>query len=809
METLWQDLRYGLRTLGRNPGFAAVAILTLAVGIAANTATFSLVSAFFMRPLPFDEPQNLVHIWQTDRQAGNNELRMSAPNFEDIRQQQTVFEDVGGYLYSSFNMSTEEEPVRVLVGRLTANMIDILGVGPMLGRGFSPDEDQAGKEKVVILSHGIWQQRYASDPEVLSKTVTLDGETYDIIGVMPPEFVFPLSAAKMWTPLPLDRYETRREMNGPLMVVARLESGITMVEAQAEVDTVMKRLEAEYPKDNNERGARVIPLRKSLLFFYDMLQLTFGMIFLAVGFVLLIVCANVGNLLLARATGRSREIAVRTALGGGRRRLIRQLLTESAVLALIGGALGAIAAYWLVQLIGPNIPEDLYRVGEIAVDGRALLFTIAMSLMASLLFGLAPALQTTKPDLNETLKEGDRGGSGGLKHRRLRNALVVFEVAMAMILLACSTLMVQSFYRMQSVDSGFNPDKVLTMETILSPTKYSSDQETNAFYEQVLENVRTLPSVRSAAEVYPLPLNFESMSQSFTIEGREPAQIGEKLSANNFWVTTDYFQTMEIPLVSGRDFTQQDNDQVTPVVIISQQTADRFWPNEDPIGDRVRLDPGTEDERLATVIGVVGNSKHFLMNEETAALIYLPQLQDTTRRRFIMVKTAGDPLAVVDSVREAVWAVDPILPITTIRSMNQVVGESLGPWAGGTAVIGMLGLGALILAAMGIYGVISYSVGQRAHEVGIRIALGAQSGNILKLVMKQSLQLAAIGVGIGLVAAFALSRLIQSLLFGVGALDPVTFVGTPLLLAAVALVASYIPALRATRVDPITALRYE
>ena len=809
METLWQDLRYGLRTLGRNPGFAAVGILTLAVGIAANTAVFSLVNAFFLRPLPFDEPQHLVHIWQTDRQSGNNELRMSAPNFEDIREQQTVFEDVGGYFYQSVNMSTDEEPIRILVGRLTANMVDILGVEPMLGRGFLPDEGQTGNEKVVILSHGLWQRRYAADRDVLSKTVTLNGETYDIIGVMPPEFVFPLSATKMWSPLPLDRYETRREMNGPLMVVARLEPGTTMVEAQAELDTIMQRLEQEYPKENNERGANVIPLRKSLLFFYDMLQLTFGMIFLAVGFVLLIVCANVGNLLLARATGRNREIAVRTALGGGRGRLIRQLLTESAVMAFIGGVLGAIAAYWLVQLTGPNIPEDLYRVGAIAVDGRALIFTIAMSLVASLLFGLAPALQTTKPNLNETLKEGDRGGSGGLKHRRLRNALVVFEVAMAMILLACSTLMVQSFLRLQSVEAGFNADNVLTMETILSPTKYTSDQETNTFYEQVLERVRALPSVRQAAEVYPLPLNFESMSQSFTIEGREPTQPGEKLGANNFWVTKDYFQTMEIPVVRGRDFSQQDNDQAAPVVVINQQTAERFWPNEDPIGARVRLDPGTEDERLATVIGVVGNSKHFLMNEETAALIYLPQLQDTTRRRFIVVKTAGDPLSLVDSVREAVWAVDPILPITTIRSMKQVVGESLGPWAGGTAVIGMLGLGALILAAMGIYGVISYSVGQRTHEVGIRVALGAQSGNILKLIMKQSLQLAAIGVGIGLVAAFALSRLIQSLLFGVGTLDPITFIGTPLLLGFIALLASYIPALRATRVDPITALRYE
>jgi putative ABC transport system permease protein len=809
METLWHDLRYGLRMLGRNPGFTAVAVLTLAVGIAANTATFSLVNAFFLRPLPFHEPERLVHIWQTDRQSGHDELRMSAPNFADLQEQQGVFTDVGGYFYQSVDMATDEEPVRVLVGRLTANMIDILGARPALGRGFLPGEDEAGNEKVVLLSHGLWHERYAADPDILSRTVMLNGEVYDVVGVMPPDFVFPLSATKMWTPLPLDPYEARREANGPLMVVARLEDRTSMAEAQAQVDTVMARLEQEHPRENHERGARVIPLRKSLLFFYDMLQLTFGMIFLAVGFVLLIVCANVGNLLLARATGRSREIAVRTALGGSRGRLIRQLLAESAALALIGGALGAAAAWGLVQLVGPNIPEDLYRVGEIVVDGRALVFTLSMALGASLLFGLAPALQTTKPNLTVTLKEGDRGGHGGLKHRRLRNALVVFEVAMAMVLLASSTLMVRSFHRMQTVEAGFDADNVLTMETILSPTRYASDQETNAFYEQVLERVRTLPSVRSAAEVYPLPLNFESMSQSFTIEGREPAQPGETLGANLFWVTTDYFRTMEIPIVRGRDFSTQDDDRAVPVVVISQQAADRFWPDEDPLGARVRLDPGTEDERLATIVGVVGNSKHFLMNEDTAALLYLPQLQDTTRRRFLVVKTAGDPLAMVDSVRDAVWAVDPILPITTIRTMDQVVGESLGPWAGGTAVIGMLGLGALLLAAMGIYGVISYSVSQRTHEVGVRMALGAQGGHILKLVMRQSLRLALLGVGIGLVAAVALSRLIQSLLFGVGPLDPITFVGTPLLLLAIASAASFFPALRATRVDPMTTLRWE
>lgn len=809
MESLWQDLRYGVRTLGRSPGFACIAILTLAVGIAANTVVFSVVNAFFLRPLPFESPHELVHIWQTDRQRGYDELRVSVPNFLDLREQAAAFEDLGGYFYGSYNLSTEDEPMRVQVGRLTPNLVHILGVEPMLGRGFLPEEGQPGKDHVVLLGHRFWQRHFAADPDASEKTVTLDGELYRVVGVMPPGFVFPLSATEMWSPLPLDRWQSRREMNGPLLVVGRLKPDATLEDAQAEVDTIMRRLESEYPRDNLGKGANVVPLRKALLFFYDMLQITFVMLFLAVGFVLLIVCANVGNLLLARATGRNREIAVRTALGGGRRRLIRQLLTESVVLAILGGALGSVAAYWLIQAVGPSLPEDLYRVGEITVDVKALAFTFAATLAAALLFGLAPALQTTKPDLAETLKEGERGSGAGPKNRRLRSALVVLEVALAMMLLACSTLMVQSFLRLQRVEAGFNPHHVLTLEVELPRSKYPGDTETNVFYEHVLEGVRALPSVRYAAEVYPLPLNFESMSQSFAVEGRPPANPGEKLHAGNFWVTTDYFRTLEIPLLKGRVFGPQDNNQATPVVIISRMAADRFWPNEDPVGAQIRLDPETEDERLATIIGVVGDSKHFLMNEETTPLIYLPQLQEATHRRFVVVRTTGEPLSLIDSVREAIWTINPMLPVTTIRSMNQVVAESLGPWAGGTAVIGVLGLGAVLLAAMGIYGVISFSVRQRSHEMGIRIALGAGRGGILRLVLKQAFELAALGVVIGLVAAVALARLIQSLLYGVGTLDPITFIGAPLFLAAVAVVASYLPALRATRVDPMTALRYE
>ncbi len=661
----------------------------------------------------------------------------------------------------------------------------------------------------MVLSEAFRQRYFAGRDDVLGETVILDDVRYMVIGVMPPEFVFPLRAAQVWTPLALDEWESRRKMSGPLMVVGRLAPDTSMNEAQAEMATVAARLAMAYPDENVGKGARIVPLREALVFFYDLLRLTFTTLFLAVGFVLLIVCANVGNLLLARATGRHREIAIRTALGSGRGRLIRQLLTESAVLGLIGGAAGGLLAYWLVGILGPTIPEDLYRVGAIVVDGRALAFTVGVSLLAAVFFGLAPALQTTKPNLAEALKDAERGSSGGTGSRRLRSILVVSEVALAMALLTTSGLLLQSFYRMQSVDTGFNPDGVLTMEVILPESKYPSGQEENLFYESVMERVRMLPGVDSTATVYPLPLNFESHGLDFEIEGRPPAEPREKLVANNFRVSTGYFDTMEISLMRGRTFTPQDNGGASPVVIINQRMVERFWPDEDSLGRRIRLDPGTEEDRLVTIVGVVENSKHFLMNEDPAALDYLPQLQDASRRRFFVTRTAGDPLSLVSSVRREIHAADSNLPITAVRSMNQVIRESMGPWSGGTAGVGVLGVGALLLAAMGIYGVISYSVGQRVHELGIRIALGAGSGDIQKLVLKQGLRLTASGVAIGLAAAAGLAQLMQSLLYGVGTLDPLTFLGTPILLIGVAALASYLPARRATRVDPMTVLRYE
>ena len=809
MDSLLQDLRYGARLLARSRGFAVVAILTLALGIAAVTVIFSMVDAFLLRPLPFAEPEALVHVWQTDRGQGLTEGRVSVPNFLDWKRESAVFDGLGGYFYSSYNLSTDEQPIRVLGGLLTPDLLEVLGVGPALGRAFTAEEARPGSDRVVLLSHGLWQRQFGGRDDAIGRTLTLDGEKYEVLGVMPPEFVFPLQAAQFWLPLALDPWLERRELDGPLLVVGRLKAGATREQAQSELDTMMAALAKEYPQDNAGKGANVVPLRAALVFFYDMIQITFVALFLAVCFLLLIVCANLGNLLLARASGRTREVAIRSALGGGRSRIIRQLLTESALLALLGGAAGALLAGWSAGLIGGTVPEDIYRVGEVRVDWAALLFALAVALVASLLFGLAPALQASKTDLTSALKAGERGAAGGRGGGRLRGALVVIEVALAMVLLAGAALTVQSLLRLQRAETGFDPDRVLTMELILPESKYPGDTEENLFYEETLRRVRALPGVVAAAQVYPLPLNFESFSLEFLVEGRAPEAPGRNLSAGNFWVTTDTFETLHIPLQRGRVFSARDDTQAAPVVVINQKLAERFWPGADPIGRALRLEPGTEDERLATVVGVVADSKQFLMNEEPQALIYLPQLQDSTRRRFLALRTAAEPLALAAAARQAIWSVDRDLPITALRTMHQVVGESLLPWSGGTIGLAVLGLGALLLAALGIYGVVAYSVSQRTHELGIRIALGAGRRDILKLVLRQGAILAGIGALLGLVAAAGLTRLIEALLYGVGALDPWTFVALPLTLLAVALLASYVPARRATRVDPMIALRYE
>jgi putative ABC transport system permease protein len=754
--------------------------------------------------LPFPDAGQLVHVWQTDPKVGWDTLRVPAPNYEDWREQNTVFEDLGGYFYTSYTLTGESSSQSVKATLLTPNLFGVLGVEPILGRLFTEEEGQPGRGDVVVLAYPFWQRHFAGSTDVLGEKLTLDGKPYTVVGVMPRSFVFPFNSMNLWQPLDLSPWAERRAMNGPLLVVGRLKPGKTREHAQTEFRTIMQRLEQEYPAANARKSAKVVSLRSQMLFTYEIFLVVFPALFLAVGFTLLIVCANLGNLLLARAASRTREIATRLALGATRARLVRQLLTESALLALLGGAVGAVAAHWAARGFEQGMPGELYRVGAIEVDGVALLFALAVALATALLFGLVPALQATQPNLVEALKEGVRGLLGGARSRRLQNALVVSQIALAMLLVAGATLMMQTFFALQAVDTGFNPDNLLTLEITMPRSKASSDTEENIYFEQILRRIRTLPGVERASAVYPLPLNYEMMGDVFQIEGRAPAGPDENLFANTFWANTDYFRTMQIPLLRGRAFADSDTAQSLPVVILNRHMAERFWPGEDPIGQRIQI-----DETWWTVVGVVSDSVAFELNEETPDLVYRPQQQDSTRRRFVMVRTAGDPLSFVPAVRVEILAVDAQQPITKIRSMNQVITTSLGAWLMGIGGISGLGVGALLLAAMGIYGVISYSVSQRTREIGIRIALGARPADIVRLVLRQSLVLTGIGVAIGLAGAAALTQFLQALLYGVSALDPLTFLATPVLLVGVALVAAYVPARRATKVDPMVALRYE
>ncbi len=810
-DVLRQDASYALRTLGKSKGFAAVAILTLALGIATLTVFFSVYNAFLLRPLPFADPENLVHLWQTDEGLGQERLRVSVPNFRDWREQSHSLQGLGGYFYSSYKVSSPEDTlqaVQITGGSMTPNLFPLLGTGPLLGRVFQEGEEEAGRDDVVVISEGLWRDRFGQDPHILDRELRLDERPHRIIGVMPASFVFPFAGVELWKPLSLRPWDEERDLDGPLLVVGRLASGHDLASAQAELDTIMGRLAREYPQSNHLKGARVVPLREALLFFYDMFRATTHALLGAAGFLLLIVCANLGNLQLARASRRSREIALRTALGANRGRIVRQLLTESLAVAVAGGVLGTALAAWGGNLMDQAIPGELYRVGRIGVDAKALLFALLVSILASLLFGLAPALQATRIDASPALKEGAHSGRDSAGGQRLRKLLVVGETALATVLLAGSALMLQTFFRLSQVDMGFEPDRLMTLELKLPDTQYPSAQQQNLFYEELAERVKGLPGIADAATVYPLPLNFESMGDEFTIVGHPPPGPEDRRVANLFWISPRAIETLQIPLLQGRTLESGDDGQAPRVALVNQRWLDTYWPTGSPLGTRIVLRNESQSAPLE-IVGVVGDSKVFQLSEDQAAVVYLPQLQSSTRRRFLLARTRGDPLAVTPSLHQVIRQLDADLPVTNPRSMRQVVSESLGPWMGGTAGLSLLGFGAVLLAAIGLYGVVSYAVGSRQHEIGVRIALGATRSRIMRLVLGEGLTLGLIGIGLGVLLALGTSQALRSLLFGVEFLDPVTFLGMPLLLTAVLLMACWLPARRAAVTEPIRALRCE
>ncbi|HWO01896.1 MAG TPA: ABC transporter permease [Blastocatellia bacterium] len=801
METLLRDARYGFRTLFKNRGFTAVAIVALALGIGANTAIFSVVNAVLLRPLAFENSDQLVMVWEKRMHLGRIRNSVSAPDFDDWRAQNNVFEDMAAYIGQGFNLATSGEPERIQGAGVSPSLFSILRAQPRLGRFFDPDEDKPNSNPVVIISSGLWQRSFGSDPEIAGKTVRLNDKAYTIVGVTPAGFIFPNRRAEAWVPLTLSPEDAGNRAGHMLTVVARLKSGVTLQEARTEMDSIAAQLEQQYPTPNTGHGANVFSLYEEVVTSArPALLLLLG----AAAFVLLIACANVANLLFARSAARSREIAIRTALGARRSRIVRQLLTESVLLALAGGIIGVLVALWGLDLLLAIGEGSIPRAKEIKLDGWALGFSLLVSIATGMIFGLVPALQASKPDMNEALKEGSRSASGSIRRNKTRSLFVIAEVAICLVLLIGAGLMIKSFSKLINISPGFNPENVLAVNVALSGSQYRDAAAISGFYQQALERLSSVPGVQSAAGVTALPMAGSFGGRYFSIEGRPPQPAGQGFNARTNVATPGYFETMNIPLIEGRDFDNRDARGASDVVILNQEAVRRFWPDESPIGQRINV-----DNRNRTVVGVVGDVKQSGLDADTTPEMFWPYNQVPVPFGTLVLRTTGEPSEMTSAVRSAMQEIDRDLPLYGIKTVNDVISDSVAPRRLNMLLLGIFAGLAIVLAAVGIYGVISYSVSQRTREIGIRMALGASHSSVLRLVVGEGMILAVIGVATGLVASFFLTRLMSTLLFGVSTTDPVTFVAISLLLTTVSIVASLIPARRAIKVDPMVALRYE
>jgi predicted permease len=809
MKTLLQDLRYGLRMLLKNPGFTLVAVVALALGIGANSAIFSVVNSLLLRPLPFEQPGRLVQVWEANAQRGQLEVPASFPNFADWRDQNHVFEQTVAYSDWSFNLTGTAEPERIRGAVVSPTFFSTLGIKPILGRTLLPDEDQPGKDLSVVISQSLWRRRFNSDPNVVGKTVDLNGKSFTVVGVLARTADLPglSDDTELWAPVSHGFGFTNRRGHY-LNVIARLKPGVSEAQAQADMNQIAAALSRQYPEANADRGVRIVPLQEQVV---GDVRPALLVLLGAVVFVLLIASTNVANMLLARASARQKEIAIRTALGAGRWRLVRQLLTESLLLSLVGGTIGLLLALWGVDLLVAFGPADLPRVKEVAMDGRVFAFTFAVSLVTGLVFGLVPALQSSRPELNETLKEGGRSATGGAGRRRVRSLLVVTEIALSLVLLIGAGLLLRSFFRLRAVNPGFNPQNVLTMQLDLNGPNYKGGAPLTAFHDQLLDRVKTLPGVEAVATGSAVPVAPDAgfWRLSFAIEGQAPDPANRPVAFYN-GVSPDYFRTMQIPVLRGRVFDEHDVKKSQGVVIVNETLARKYFPGADPIGQRITLsDENPKEEDWAAVVGVVKDTKPRELSGEPVAEMYMPYAQQPEPNMALMIRTAGRPDAVAAAVRREVLALDRDQPVYSVRPLPAVMSEAVATPRFRTSLLGVFAALALVLAVVGIYGVMSYAVTQRTHEFGIRMALGAQASDVLKLVVGYGMALALAGVLTGLVASFAVTRVMSGLLYGVTPTDPLTFACISLLLVAVALLACLVPARRAAKVDPMVALRYE
>ncbi|MDP8983214.1 MAG: ABC transporter permease [Acidobacteriota bacterium] len=805
MQTLVQDLKYAVRTLRKSPAIAGVMVAVLALGIGANTAIFSLANALMLRPLPFPDADRLMVVWEDVSWIGFPRNTPAPANYVDWKSRNQVFEDMAALQYFSFNLTGEEgEPERVTAIGVTASFFPLLGVKPLLGRTLGPEADQPDAH-VAVLSHGLWERRFAGDPKIVGRDIALNGVKYTVAGVMPAGFSFPRREVEVYAPIGLSPQRWSERDNHFLEVVGRLKPGITLRRARADMEAIAARLARDYPDSNMRIGVVVSPLREEYL-----LTVRTGILVLlgAVGCVLLIACANVANLLLARATARRREIAVRAALGAGRWRVVRQLLTESLLLALAGGAAGLALARASFSVMAKLVPAAMPDTAALRLDWAALGFTMLIAAAAGILFGLAPAWGAVRVDLNEALKQGGRTGSGGGK--RTRDWLVIGETALAVVLLTGAGLLIQTLARLRGVELGFRPEGVLTALTLLPPASYQKNSDRMAFANKVLDRVRALPGVTGAGYANSLPLVMKGNTRGFWPEGHAPHRVGEIRDANFRKVTPDYLQTMGIALQRGRYLRDSDGDGAKLVAVINDTMARQFWPHQDPVGRRFKFGGPDADEPWVEIVGIVAGVRQMGLELPPRAEVYVPMAQaHTAEPDSLVIRTTSNPIRLAAAVRAQVREVDPRQPVSIVRTMGDIVDEELGPRKLQMTLLGALAGLALLLASIGIFGVLHFAVTQRFAEIGVRVALGAGPGDVARMVVGQGLRLAGIGVAIGIAGALAVTRMMSSMLFGVKASDPLAFAGAAIVLLAVAAVASWAPARRAARVDPVVALRAE